>query len=352
MSRFGLITFATDTGLGIQTRSLFEHLHPTKVMLVDLNAYNHMPVHREWYDSSSSLQYVTGFPTHADVDRFLDGLDTVMCCETPLNYLLFSRAAELGIKTVLQANPEFCDYLNQFPPARPTVIGLPSPWMRSDIERVAGTAQVIDLPAPIALDELHEHTAPQARTFVHVAGRPAHGDRNGTLDFIAAAQVAAPAAPEARFVVYCQQPTPEIHRAITGTGVELRGAVERPADIYQDADVLVLPRRYGGLCLPQQEAIGCGIPVLMPDISPNNHWLPLDWLIPVQSHTEVFMARSPITMYRANVQSLAMRMVWMYRDAEQFQKMRGQARELAQTRSWDALLPLYREVLRLDEVAA
>lgn len=347
--RLGLCAYATDTGLGIQTRSIYKHLQPSKTMLVDLRQLNHMPVHESWYDYDLRTH---GFPTDDEVDRFLDGLDVVMCCETPLNYRLFDRARQLGIKTVLQLNPEFLDYFNQPALPRPDVLALPSRWMENQIRRVAGTAVVEHIPVPIDLDELPRRIITQARTFFHVAGRPAVRDRNGTLGFIQAARLAHTYEPDAKFVLYCQQPTPEIRRALHGSPVQLRGAVEQPADMYRDGDVLVLPRRYGGLCLPAQEAIGCGIPVMMTDVSPNNDLLPPDWLVPVLPRVESFVTRGPIEVYSVNVTALAQRMLDLYRHPDAVQRMHEQAKELAQSMSWKPLLPRYEEVLTSQKVAA
>ena len=42
---------------------------------------------------------------------------------------------------------------------------------------------------------------------------------------------------------------------------------------------MIMPRRYGGLCLPLAEAMTSGLPVFRSSVSPNNE-LPADWLIP------------------------------------------------------------------------
>ena len=52
------------------------------------------------------------------------------------------------------------------------------------------------------------------------------------------------------------------------------------AEIYTDADVVLHPRRYGSLNLVSKEALMSGLPVVMPDISPNKDALPADWLVP------------------------------------------------------------------------
>lgn len=346
MSRLGLLAYATDTGLGIQTRALYKHLKPARTMLVDLSAYNHMPIHDDWYHFDLRTN---GFPTNAEVDSFLAGLDVVMVCETPLNYYLFDRARQLGIKTVLQYNYEFLDYMTpaerrspQLP--RPDVLAAPTSWNMTTVQRLAGV-RVEPLPLPIDLPELPRRSVSTARQFFHVAGRPAIHDRNGTLDFIAAARFAAPRMPEAEFIVYCQQPTPDIERALERSPVRLVGHVDEPADMYRTGDVLVLPRRYGGLCLPVQEAVGCGIPVLMPRISPNDAWMPSEWLVQAR-HAGNFTTRCSIEVYSIYVQALAWRLVDLYRKPEEVQVMHEQAKQLAQLMSWDTLLPRYEEVLQ------
>lgn len=37
---------------------------------------------------------------------------------------------------------------------------------------------------------------------------------------------------------------------------------------------MILPRKYAGLCLPMNEALMSGLPVIMTDIEPNNVILP------------------------------------------------------------------------------
>lgn len=348
MSRLGLLVYATDTGLGIQTRALYNHLKPSRTMLVDLSAFNHMPVHEDWYHYDVRT---SGYPTITDIDAFLDGVDVVFYCETPLNYYLVSRARELGIRTVCQPNYEFLDYMtlggSQLP--APDLFAAPTTWHLADFERFAPTRHV---PVPIDLDLLPQRNITEARRFFHVAGRPAARDRNGTLDFIEAARMASRYEPGAEFIVYCQQPTPEIQRAVSSSPVQLVGHVPQPADMYAYGDVLVLPRRYGGLCLPVQEAIGCGIPVLMPAVSPNTDLLPAGWLLPVMPHHEVFVTRGPVEVCQVDVTAMAQRMLDLYRHPEAVQRMHEDAKKTAALMSWDYLKPLYEEVLETKEIYA
>ena len=49
--------------------------------------------------------------------------------------------------------------------------------------------------------------------------------------------------------------------------------------LYAGFNALIMPRRYGGLCLPMNEALTSGLPVIMSNTSPNDAVLPGDWLV-------------------------------------------------------------------------
>ena len=57
-------------------------------------------------------------------------------------------------------------------------------------------------------------------------------------------------------------------------------------------------------CLPMNEALAAGLPVIMTDIDPNNKILPQYWLVPAEKKTE-FMARTMIDVYSADHAALA-----------------------------------------------
>jgi glycosyltransferase involved in cell wall biosynthesis len=350
MKRLALLTYCSSTGLAYQGLSYYKHLHPSKTMLVDLSQYNHMPLNPEWYPDAWRM--VHGFPTDQDCDEFLQDVDVLLVAETPLNYYLFKRAKELGIRTCLVFNYEFLDYLlpNAYRTDHfviPDILAAPSTWHIDQVRRLPG-AHVEELPLPVDLDELPQRELSHARHFFHIAGRPAIHDRAGTLDFIAAVKLAHHLMPEATFTLYLQQPTPEIRAAMDQAPMINRvWNVPNVADLYAEGEVMVMPRRYGGQSLPVNEAIGCGIPVLMTDCPPNSDWLPKDWLIPVKPNPQKFMTRTMIDIYSVQTQALAQRLLDLYRDDSRVQAMHEQAKEIAQRRSWEALKPRYEEVLGL-----
>ncbi|MCY0924334.1 MULTISPECIES: glycosyltransferase [unclassified Streptomyces] len=342
--RVGLLAFATDTGLGIQTRSLHKWLEPARTMLLDIGELNHMPVHANWYEYDVRTH---GVPSRSDIEDFVSDLDLVIYCETPLNYDLLRYCRDQNVKTVCQPNYELLDYMTPSEQRRPTIprpdlFIAPSPWHLEDIERIGSTRY---LPVPIDLSGLPQRDITRAREFFHVAGRPAFKDRNGTLAFIKAVKSVRPLMPDAVFTLYCQQPNDALRRALDGSGIRLVGHVPRPADIFQTGDVLVLPRRYGGLCLPAQEAIGSGIPVLMTDVSPNNIVLPREWLVPVRPEVTTIRIRGRVDVYTADVPKLARRILDLYRHPDAVRHMHEQAKELAAGMRWEEKLPLYKRAL-------
>jgi hypothetical protein len=104
------------------------------------------------------------------------------------------------------------------------------------------------------------------RRFLHVVGKPAHGDRNGVM---------------LRIYRYAVQPgavraadqEPGAAQAVIVGDSRIRWDSSAPddrAELYEGLDAPILPRRYGGVCLPMNEALTSRLPVIMPNTSPNN----------------------------------------------------------------------------------
>jgi glycosyltransferase involved in cell wall biosynthesis len=74
-------------------------------------------------------------------------------------------------------------------------------------------------------------------------------------------------------------------------------------NLYKGFDLMVLPRRYAGLCLPMNEALISGIPVFMTNISPNNTILPKEWLCNSKK-TSTLKTRMLLDVYSADPKHL------------------------------------------------
>lgn len=334
--RLGLIARADNRGLGQQTWAVYRNMQPAKTMVIDCPSAQPLRLHLDRFPDATVIK---GLPNSYDFEQFLTGIDALYTAETGYSYQLWNIAHDMGVRTVLHANYEFLD-----PHDHPTVWAAPSPW---NIDRwPAGTVQ---LPVPIETDritvEQHGYTA---KRFLHVVGRPAIHDRNGTLDLL---QALRHVTARIEIVIKCQQPgwvggLINDHSIRTPSNVTLTvdsGDVENYWDNYLGFDALILPRRFGGLCLPANEAIGAGIPVIMPDIDPNNTWLCKAWLIPAKVAGE-FVAKQPITYYRTDIEALAAKIDELATDEDTYGHSIYMARNLRKALSWETLKPRYNEV--------
>ena len=333
--RVGLIARADSRGLGIQTKAFHDHMHPTKTMVVNCPSANPLPLRRDWFPGAV---WTRGLPSVREYTQFLDGVDVVYTAETAYGQAFWPLAQQRGVRSVLHGNYEFLDRRDQ-----PTTWAAPSLWHIDQWPE--GT---IHLPVPIETERFQPDPPAAATRLLHIVGRPAVHDRNGTLDLLQAlSRVTQPFT----VTIRCQQAgyvgdLIAKHRIRTPDHITLildSGDVTNYWDNYRDQDALILPRRFGGLCLPANEAVGAGIPVIMPDINPNNLWLPPEWLVTAHQ-TGHFHAKQRITYYRTNILALAAA-IDQLADPGFYQAATSKAARLRNTLSWDALKPRYLEVL-------
>jgi glycosyltransferase involved in cell wall biosynthesis len=168
---------------------------------------------------------------------------------------------------------------------------------------------------------------------LHIAGKPAAHDRNGTWDFMQAC-------PDGVVVTQSDDLAWQLRRRFSRCDVFTN--VQDAEYMYSLGDVMVLPRKYGGNCLPLNEALATGMPVIMTDIEPNNNLLPKEWLVPA-TKVDSFTPRGNVDIYQVNHQLLAEKLEWfrLQNTAEHSDK----AYEIAQSISWQTLLPKYQELL-------
>lgn len=162
---------------------------------------------------------------------------------------------------------------------------------------------------------------------IHIAGKQAAEDRNGTWDFMREY-------PTGTVLTQSHDLAYNIRRRYREARV-IEG-IDDNASMYSYGDILVLPRRYGGNCLVLNEALASGMPVIMPDIVPNNHLLPKEWLVPA-TVTSTFSPRTQVDVYSCLPGELRNKIDWMReQDIEQLSQ---QASDIADTISWETLKP-------------
>lgn len=339
--RIGLIARCDSTGLGIQAKEFYDHI-PCKALVIDFSGMSPTPSfdsilkpNYNWYPGGTIVSWgnthrPTGdIPKHV-IQEFIKDLDIVVAMETPYDFNIFKMCKQQNVKTILQLNYEFLDFPSSYLP-HPDLFLAPSRWHYDDIP---GPKKY--LPVPVNTKHFKPNASPVGH-FTHNAGRPAIHDRNGTNSLLWS-------------LIHVSK---DIHLNFNSQQ-QARVKINNPAVRYTCDDtnkahysdnykggVLIMPRKYGGLCLPINEAIAAEMPVIAPRISPNDSWLPEEWLIEAR-HTFSFDAKKRIDVFEPDVYSLAAK-IDQFCDPEFYHKAVERAREIKKLISWDALLPDYYE---------
>ncbi len=313
--RIGLVARADNSGLGMQTWEFYNHMHPHKTLVVDMSAHNGNKQYPERYPERAVTAH--GIPTIGDVKEFLQDLDVVFVAEAPYNYYLYQCAREMGVKTAVQYNYEFFDWFMypHFP--KPDLLIAPSEWNYDVVDAWANDNGVkhVYLHCPVNRAKLTFRENDSFKTFLHVVGRAAAHDRNGTETVIKASKYLKSDA-VIRLHIQGEQGIghqvthtfDDYYRLLNDEGgqqiIMEQNEYDNYQDVYKRGDVLLLPRRYGGNCLPLNEALSVGMPVIMPDISPNNQFLEKTWLVPAEKVGQ-FEPRTTIDIYGVEPEVLA-----------------------------------------------
>ena len=333
------------SGLGNQTRELVRMLNPHKILAIDSTNFRPgLKQFPEWYKDYPNVKYIEGFPTETDLNWLMDDVDGILTAETPYRYILFSHTQQRGIKTFLQYNYEFFEYFQKPNYRLPTQLLAPADWNTLKVFAHTRKEPVLLRP-PLNMDDFKavrevNLNREGKRRFLHVVGKQAAHDRNGTDTLLRMLKIT-----DADFelVIKSQDPLPfpvDDPRVIFDYS-----SPEENSELYRDFDAMIMPRKYGGLCLPMNEALASGLPVLMTDIEPNNKILPMKWLARANKKGS-FYTRTNIDIYEANVIQLVSKVERLISiSPEQMKQEKQEAYELAQREfSYESLLPKYLEV--------
>lgn len=338
--RVGLIARGEDRGLGIQTWEWARHMRPDAVLLVGMGALaGPYPQHRDRFDIAvTTCVEFDGhrFRTPAVVRAWLDSVDVIYCAETWYDDRLPHWCHAAGVRLVCHVNPEFWRWPGEPLPA--VRWWLPTSWRRDVLPEGARV-----VPVPVAIDRWPTG-APRGGppVFLHVAGKRAAGDRNGTSLLLAALG-------RTRCAMTVRVVTQDVRlpAARLARGVHLEATTGGVVDywrLYDDADVLVMPRRYGGLCLPAHEAAGAGLGLAMTAASPNQATWPCAAL-EVESWTTIHTPAGPVPMANADPAHIARVLDVLAGDVLERQGLAAAARRWAERHSWTTLEPLVRAEL-------
>ena len=300
--RIGLIARSDNSGLGNQTRELAYMLNPSKILLVNSHSFNKNKQNPEWYNGYNVTNNA-GFIRDRVALEFLKDLDVVISCEIFYNKNFPVLAKQSGVKSILQYNYEFLDNLQDPRLPLPDVLLSPSRWGLEDVmQKFSNFCSVIHLPPPTdhnLFENARKINSKPNKKLLHIAGKVAIKDRNGTETVIEMMKHS-----KEDFALEIRSQV-DLDYEINDNRIKIiTDNIKNQEDLYSGYDAMVLPRRYAGLCLPMNEALLCGLPVFMTDISPNNQVLPSEWLV-ASYKTGQLMTRTMLDVYSADPIQLA-----------------------------------------------
>ena len=314
--RLGIIARSDNTGLGNQTRELVKMLNPTKILLIDSSHFNGNEQHPEWYSEYNVTTTKYGMASKEEVSKFLDGLDVVISCEIFYHNSFITMAKKRKVKTILQYNYEFLDYLVNPDVELPDILVSPSLWNFEDVvKKFSDRAKVIHLPPPTSVDLFlnakNINISKTHKKILHIGGKAAVKDRNGTNTVIEMLNYS-----KADYELVIKSQTPlDIKCDDPRLTIDTSNPETRES-LYEGYDAMILPRRYAGLCLPMNEALLASLPVFMTNISPNNSILPEQWLVD-SNKIDRLMTRTMLDVYEGDAKMLA-KLVDDYYDSDIF----------------------------------
>lgn len=339
--RVGLIARADNRGLGNQTWDLFRHLAPARTAVVDMAWNSPYEQHLERYpDALLSPPGELADRLQAD-GWFAGAVDVILTAETPYDYRIYDLARAAGVATVCQVNPEFWPYGRDPSLPRPTLAVSPTSWLNSRMPGVEVLAH------PVDRDVLpyQPRGAGEPLTFLHVAGHKAMLDRNGTGTVLQAlSMIRQPC----RFVIRSQSPVAGASGR-AGRHVEVvqhHGDLEHPSELYAEADVLVLPRRYGGQSLPMNEAAACGLALLVSDLPPQNEFVPPAGRVPAARRRRFMTQGGAVDAWQVDPRRLAQKVDELVLDRGLAAGLSDASHRYANLISWERLLPKWTALLR------
>jgi glycosyltransferase involved in cell wall biosynthesis len=334
--RIGLIARADSTGLGIQSKEFFDHI-PCKALVIDMTNMSDSPIIKPnpdkfpgctVYKMPKGFRLTGGIPEHI-LKEFIRDIDILFTMETAYDYNVYKLCRKRGIKTILQLNYEFLDFPNDQIP-QPDLFAAPSKWYWDGIPEPK-----VFLPFPVDTTKFQVTRKP--KTFVHIAGRPAYNDRNGT-NTIAESLRYLRSNPE--IIIHSQQP---INFRIRNRNLRVSLTTNNKPNYWENygGGVLILPRKFGGQSLPMNEALASGMPIITTAISPNDKWLPEEWM--VKSFAQgVLHCKKKCTMFEADPRRLAQK-IDQFCEQDFYEQAVQKAIDLGKSISWDTLLPKYHE---------
>lgn len=340
--KLGMIVRAEDRGLGNLTWEAWRALDPTVTVAIDMGDWARgFAPHKDRYPAA----WWTGFNgaaaggEHLNVRAIADVFsecDVVWSAETFYDWRLPVELHRRGIHTVLHTMPEFhrpeCDVVPN--------VWLPTPW-RSQHHPGAPI-----VPIGVALDRFAGYRAappdaPGPLRVLHVAGHRAAMDRNGTGIVV---ETVGHLREQVALTIRTQDAEVASPGSVGRVTVEtIRNSGGDYWEQYAGFHVLLMPRRYGGLSLPVQEAMAAGLAVVMTACEPNAWW-PTE-RVQAARGPELRAPAGPIGTWTCHPADVAVVLDRLARDRDALARQMAESNRWADAYAWDQVAPIWRDTL-------
>lgn len=323
--RLGLIARADDGGLGTLTQEFARHLKVERALIVDLGHKARGVTNLERINAAVANTRSSSLPlSDESIEWLVKDLDVVYTAETPYNLNLFAIAREHRCRVVLHAMPELLK--DEY---KDCEVWLPTTWQAGEVKH----SRII--PVPVATERFTYRQRKSVKTLLHIPGE-AMLDRNGT-------DLLMEALPKVKSEVTVIVAGSKMIERKFGL-VTVKGRPHAPnywQNFTDDIDLLVMPRRYGGLCLPVQEAAACGIPSLMLELEPQTDWPVVT--IPAQAQSQARMAGGTFRTHTTSPDLLAATIDHLCQ--VNISALSNDAKDWAQSISWNEWNEIYAKSL-------
>lgn len=334
--RIGVPIRNDGRGLAVQTQA-FAHYLGAERLLVHVPGPSDATFPTTPVDGVATMVVGAGWRLpEQPVRAWLEGLDVVVGAESFYDDRFADWCREAGAVSVLMVNPEFTP-----PDGQGWGIGRPDAWWSATSwrrELLPVGAEVV--PQPVATDRFAPVEPHGGRCrWLHTAGKRALHDRNGTEALLAALPLLRE---PCTVTIACQDGAPLALPPLPAhVEVNVVGAAPSYWSLYAGHDALVLPRRYGGLCLPVGEAMAAGMAVLMPDVAPNRDAWPVA-TFPALGHKPERMPGGMVPVHRFEPAQIAAAMDQIA-DPVMRHGWQELSRGWAGEHSWAVQAPLWRQ---------
>lgn len=323
MLKIGIIGRADNCGLGILTQEFYDHLKPEKIILLFNKKYKY------YLDRFPEGEYINKKELSDNkIREFLTGLDLVLAFESPYNWNTFDIAREMGVKSVLIPMYE---YLKEKSP-KPNLYICPS---LLDHDVIKGVKVFLNIP-------VNRERLPRRRPFrvKNILFNIGHGGRYERNSINEALTAFVKIKKDIKFVVNSQIPIKHHNSNLE----VIQNDLVNYWDLYEKGDILLMPQKFNGLCLPVQEAMSCGLPVITTDMYPFNTYLPKELLIKPYKQDKLMVYRE-IDRYYLSPEDIAKKINevadWSPKQLSYYSDLMD---KYAEKISWKNMLPKYLKV--------